>query len=91
MLVSEAAEALQGLNLTAAQLRRVLAHGVRAAIAAASEMCSARTTALKCLPARPRGPDGKWAKITIPPKPFKAPHWRQDRGGGGGQRTGRRM
>ena len=90
VLVNEAADALQALNLTEAQLRRALAHGVRAAITAASDMCSARAAALKCLPQAPRGPDGKRMKVTIHPKPFVVPHWRQDRGGGsaGGSRRG---
>ena len=88
ILISEAAEALQALLLTDAQLLRALAHGMRAAITAASEMCSARTAALKCLPKAPRGPDGKRAKVFIPTKPFKAGHWRRDRGGGGGAGRG---
>jgi ribonuclease HI len=82
VLINDAREALQALNLTGAQLKRALAQGVRAAIAGASDMCSARAAALKCLPRAPRGLDGKRVKVVIPPKPFRERGWRQDRGGG---------
>ena len=78
-----AREALQPLNLTESQLKRVLARGVREAIAGASDMCSARCAAMKCLPKAPRGPDGKRVKVVIPPKQYQPRGWRQDRGGGG--------
>lgn len=96
VLVEEAAEALQALNLTSAQLRRALAGDVRAAITVASEMCTARVAALKCLPPTPLGPDGKRAKVVIPQKPFVTPHWRVDRRGGdsrggGGREGGRQL
>ena len=81
VMVSEAREGLAPLQLKRAQLEKALAHGVRAAITAASEMCSARFAALKSLPALPRGPDGKRVKVVIPPKPFRS-QWRGDRGGG---------
>ena len=82
VIYTEAREALEGLGLTQTQLNRALASGVRAAITAASNMCSARTAALKCLPRAPRGPDGKRINVTIPPKPYKPPIWRSDRGRG---------
>lgn len=77
VLMTTAREALHQLKLTEPQLKRVLAAGVRAAITAASNMCSARAAALKCLPRAPRGPDGKRAKVIIPPKPFQPPTWRR--------------
>ena len=82
VLVTEAANSLAPLKMTSAQLRKVLAHGVRAAITAASDMCSARFAALRCLPAAPRGPNGKHIKIVIPPKPAQQRPWRSDRGWG---------
>ena len=94
VLFEEARSSLEALLLTGAQLKRVLANGVRAAIKGASDMCTARAAALKCLPRAPRGPDGKRVKVVIPPKPFQAPAWRQDRGRGqaprraGGSRSG---
>jgi hypothetical protein len=83
VLLDEAREALRPLNLREAQLRKAMAAGVRAAITAASDMCSARAAAMKCLPKAPRGPDGKRVKVKIPQKPQKARSWRADRGGGG--------
>lgn len=80
VLMTEAAEGLKDLKLTGAQLKRVLASGVRAAITAASEMCSARFAALRSLPASPRGRDGKKIKTVIPQKPAIARPWRSDRG-----------
>jgi hypothetical protein len=82
VMIDEARESLRVLGLTEAQLKRALATGVRAAITAASDMCTARTAALKCLPGIPRGADGKRVKTHIPQKPFKAAHWRRDRGSG---------
>ena len=82
-MIDEARNALAGLGMTEGQLKRALAAGVRAAITAASDMCTARTAALKCLPRKPRGPGGKRAKVVIPQKPFKAGIWRGDRGRGG--------
>ena len=82
VLLDEARMSSGALKLTEAHLKRVLAAGVRAAIAAASDMCTARTAALLCLPKAPRGADGRRVKILIPQKPFKAGHWRRDRGGG---------
>ena len=81
VIVSEARDGLAPLQLKQEQLYKALAQGVRAAITAASDMCSARFAALKSLPALPRGPDGKRVKIVIPPKPFRQ-QWRSDRGGG---------
>ena len=81
-MVEEAAKGLAPLMLTEAQLRKTLAHGVRAAITAASDMCSARFAALKSLPAAPRGPDSKRIKVIIPPKPMPSVPWRKDRGWG---------
>ena len=78
-----ARELLQQLQLTEGQLKRVLARGVREAITAASEMCSARIAALKCLPKAPRGADGKRVKVVIPQKPHRQQPWRRDRGGAG--------
>ena len=80
VLMTEAAEGLKDLKLTGAQLKRVLASGVCAAITAASEMCSARFAALRSLPASPRGRDGKKVKTVIPQKPAIARPWRSDRG-----------
>ena len=82
VMIDEARTALAGLGLKEAQLKRALAAGVRAAITAASDMCTARVAALKCLPKKPRGPGGKRVKVIIPPKPFKAGPWRGDRGVG---------
>jgi hypothetical protein len=82
VLFNEARASLMPFNLTEAKLKRVLAAGVRAAITAASDMCSARTAALRSLPKAPRGADGKRVKEKIPQKPFKMGHWRGDRGGG---------
>ena len=81
-MIDEARVSLGAMKLTEAQLKRVLAAGVRAAITAASDMCSARAAAMQCLPKAPRGADGRRVKIHIPQKPFKAGHWRRDRGGG---------
>ena len=46
VLIEEARTGLQHLKLSSAQLKRVLAHGVRAAITAASDLCTARFAAL---------------------------------------------
>mmetsp|Transcript_61234 Transcript_61234/g.126488 ORF Transcript_61234/g.126488 Transcript_61234/m.126488 type:complete len:503 (-) Transcript_61234:1075-2583(-) len=80
VLVEEAWTGLQALELTKGQLRKILTCGVRAAVSAASDMCTARFAAMKCLPRRPRGPDGKVIKQHIPPKPFRPAGWRSDRG-----------
>jgi hypothetical protein len=82
VLMDEARAALMPFNLTEAQLKKVLGAGVRAAITAASDMCSARAAALKCLPKAPRGANGRRVQVKIPQKPFRARHWRGDRGGG---------
>ena len=82
VLIDEARTSLQALKLSEKQLQKVLTRGVREAVTAASEMCTARTAALKCLPKAPRGPDGKRAKVIIPQKPFRRGGWRSDRGGG---------
>ena len=58
VMMDTAREALQRLLLTESQLKRVLAAGVRAAITAASNMCSGRVAALKCC-ARAAG-TGRW-------------------------------
>ena len=84
VLINDARSSLQGLQLSEKQLLKVLTRGVREAVTAASDMCSARMAALKCLPRAPRGPDGKRIKVVIPPKPFQRPSWRSDRGGGRG-------
>jgi hypothetical protein len=80
VMIDEARRALQELRLTEAKLKKALTAGVRAAISSASDMCTARAAALKCLPKAPRGPDGKRAKVVIPPKPFQQRAWRHDRG-----------
>jgi hypothetical protein len=80
VLMDVASEALRPLGLTHAQMKTTLARGVRAAITAASEMCSARFAALRSVPAAPRGPNGKRIRIIIPPKPFVATRWRGERG-----------
>lgn len=80
VLMDDVRAALASFQLTEAQLKRVLAVGVRAAIAAASDMCSARAAALRCLPKAPRGADGKRVKVHIPQKPFWAGPWRGERG-----------
>ena len=82
VLLAEARESLGPLNLREAQLRKVLAAGVRAAITAASDLCTARAAALRCLPKAPRGPDGRKVKVVIPPKPQRQSPWRGDRGRG---------
>ena len=82
VMVNEAREVLSSLQLSEAQLRKVLAAGVRAAISAASDLCTARAAALRCLPKAPRGPDGKRVKVVIPPKPQRQTPWRGDRGRG---------
>ena len=81
VMINEACKALEVLGLKEAQLKKALAAGVRAAVTGASDMCTARTAALKYLPQRPRGPGGKRVKVLIPQKPFKASPWRSDRGG----------
>ena len=80
VLINEARAALMPIGLTEGQLKRVLAAGVRAAITAASEMCTARSEALKSLPKAPRGPNGRRVKVIIKPKPMKPAPWRGDRG-----------
>ena len=80
VLIDEARDSLQQMRLTEPQLRRALTAGVRAAISGASEMCTARTAALRCLPAKPRLPNGRTARVHIPQKPFKAGPWRRERG-----------
>ena len=82
VMIDEARTALGQLGLTEAQLKRALAAGVRAAITAASDMCTARAAALKCLPRKPRGRDGRRVTEVIPPKPYKGATWRSDRGRG---------
>ena len=83
VLMEEARASLQALKLSGKQLAKVLTCGVRAAITAASEICTARTAALRCLPKAPRGPDGRRVKVLIPQKPFRHLPWRSDRGAGG--------
>ena len=82
VMIDEARTALGQLGLTEAQLKRALAAGVCAAITAASDMCTARAAALKCLPRKPRGQDGRRVTEVIPPKPYKGAPWRSDRGRG---------
>ena len=81
-MLEVAREALLPFGMSEAQLRKVLAAGVRAAITAASDLCTARAAALLCLPKAPRGSDGKRVKIVIPPKPQRQASWRGDRGRG---------
>ena len=83
VMIDEARASLMSLKLTEAQLKRALSAGVRAVIAAASNMCSARAAAIRCLPKAPRGANGRRVKVTIPQKPFKPGPWRQERGWGG--------
>ena len=80
VMMDVATEALSALGLTKAQIDKVLASGVRAAVTAASEMCAARFAALRTLPAKPRGPNGRRAKNIIPQKPTRASPWRSERG-----------
>ena len=80
VMMEEAWLGLAPLKLSNAQLQRVLAHGVRAAISAASDLCDARFAALRSLPKKPRGADGRIAKVHIPQKRFRDPGWRSDRG-----------
>ena len=80
VLLDEARDALIALGLPDGKLKKALAAGVRAAITAASDMCSARAAALRCLPKAPRGADGKRIRVVIPPKPFKPAPWRAERG-----------
>ena len=80
VLMDVAASSLESLGLNKAQLHKVLASGVRAAITAASEMCAARFAALRTLPAQPRGANGKRQKQVIPPKPTRLSGWRSERG-----------
>ena len=72
-------EALKWFNLKDAQNERILTQGVRAAITAASDLCSARFAALKTV-VKPRRRRGQ-KKAAIPQKPFRAMGWRADRGG----------
>ena len=83
VLFEEAREGLLSLNLTPAELDKVLAQGVRAAMGAAADMCAARFAAQRALPRVPHGADGKCIKLVIPPKPFKPTEWQGDRGGTG--------
>jgi hypothetical protein len=80
VLMDVAGVSLAPLGLTTKQLHRVLASGVRAAITAASTMCSARFAANKSLPAAPRGPNGKRIKVLIPQRPMQPRPWRSERG-----------
>ena len=80
VLMDVARESLTPLQLTGAQLDRVLASGVRAAVTVASSMCAARFAAKRSLPAAPRGPNGQRVKIRIPQKPFQSRPWRSERG-----------
>ena len=80
VLMEVATESLAPLGLKKTQLDKVLASGVRAAVTAASDMCAARFAALRTLPAKPRGPNGKRMKTVIPPKPTRFLPWRSERG-----------
>lgn len=86
VLVEEAWRGLQPLALTRAKFNTIMAHGVRAAITAASDLCSARFAALRSLPKRLRGANGRLVRVVIPQKQFRDPGWRSDRGMGSQQR-----
>ena len=77
---TEACSALQWFKLSAAKIDKILTCGVREAITGANEMCNARFAALRTLLGQPRLPNGKRAKLIIPPKPLWVQPWRADRG-----------
>jgi hypothetical protein len=80
---TDACQGLEWFKLTAAKKDKILAAGVREAIAGANDMCNARYAALQGLPRKARLPNGRLAKVIIPPKPRRLTGWRADRGGGG--------
>jgi hypothetical protein len=78
---TDACQGLEWFKLTAAKKDKILAAGVREAIAGANDMCNARYAALQGLQRKARLPNGRLAKVIIPPKPRRPTGWRTDRGG----------
>ena len=79
-MIDVATTSLAPMKITSAQLNRVLASGVRAAITVAYTMCAARFAAKRSLPAAPRGPNGQRIGVVIPQKPTRPRVWRSERG-----------
>ena len=77
----EACEGLEWFKLSAAKKDKILACGVRKAIAGASDMCTARYAALREMPRKARLPNGRRVKEIIPPKPSRAAGWSRIGGG----------
>ena len=83
VLTLESAPFFRLLDLTTSQESKVLAHGVRAAIGAASDLCAARMAARKRQPPPPgskRTPGGRRKKAPSPPLRWHSAPWRADRG-----------